>query len=117
MRMRASAVTGGRWSVWCVLLAFAAAFLLLAPAAPAATNNIFTVTGIGTAAFGGDGGLATSAELNAPADVVVTADGGYLIADDNNNRVRRVSPAGTITTVAGNGTAGFAGNGGHATAA
>jgi sugar lactone lactonase YvrE len=90
---------------------------LWALAAPAATNNIFTVTGIGTAGFGGDGGVATSAQLNGPVDVVVTADGGYLIADAINNRVRRVSPAGTITSVAGTGIAGFSGDGGPATAA
>jgi hypothetical protein len=49
--------------------------------------------------------------------VAVTPDGGFLIADRLNNRVRRVSPAGVITTVAGNGTGGFAGDGGPAVAA
>jgi hypothetical protein len=49
--------------------------------------------------------------------VAATADGGFLIAEANNSRVRRVSPGGTITTVAGTGTAGFSGDGGAATAA
>jgi hypothetical protein len=48
---------------------------------------------------------------------MATADGGFLIADTDNQRVRRVSPAGTIATVAGTGTQGFSGDGGPATAA
>jgi hypothetical protein len=119
MRVRASASLEGRgrWSVWCAALGVAAAFLLWVPAAPAATNNIFTVAGIGTPGFSGDDEPAAAAQLNRPQQVAATPDGGYLIADATNNRVRRVSPAGTITTVAGNGTAGFAGDGGPATAA
>ena len=88
-----------------------------APAAPAATNNIFTVAGVGTSGFLGDGGPAIAAHFFAPAGVAATADGGFLIADTFNNRVRRVSPAGTITTVAGNGTEGSGGDGGPATGA
>jgi hypothetical protein len=102
---------------WWALLAAAAAVLLWAPAAPAATNNIFSVAGTGTMGFGGDGGLATAADLSRPADVATTADGGFLIADSNNNRVRRVSPAGIITTAVGTGVPGFGGDGGSATAA
>jgi NHL repeat len=116
MRIRASAGRGRRW-VWSVPLAFAAVLLLWAPAAPAATNNIFTVAGTGTAGFSGDGGPATAAQLDSPGGVAATADGGFLIVEFNNQRVRRVSPAGTITTVAGTGTAGFSGDGGPATAA
>jgi hypothetical protein len=93
------------------------ALLLWAPAALAATNNIFTVAGVGTSGFSGDGGPAISAQLFAPAGVAATADDGVLIADTFNNRVRRVSPAGTITTVAGNGTQGSGGDGGPATGA
>jgi hypothetical protein len=80
-------------------------------------GTITTVAGTGTPAFGGDGGPAIAGRLQNPAGVTATADGGFLIADTNNDRVRRVSPAGTITAVAGNGTAGFGGIGGPATAA
>jgi hypothetical protein len=88
---------------------------LLASAAPAATNNIFTVAG-STGGLSGDGGPATAAQLRGPVAVAATADGGYLIADPGNQRVRRVSPAGTIMTVAGT-SSGFSGDGGPATAA
>ena len=67
--------------------------------------------------YGGDGGPATSASINNPRGVVALADGGYLIPDSNNHRVRRVSPTGVITTVAGTGTQGFSGDGGAATSA
>ncbi len=65
----------------------------------------------------GDGGDATNARLDRPAAVVAASDGGFLIADTGNNRIRRVSPSGTISTVAGNGSTGSAGDGGSATAA
>src|SRR5262245_15496086 len=84
----------------------------------AATNTISTVAGSDDlGGFSGDGGPATAAALNNPAGVAATADGGYLIADASNARVRQVSPAGMITTVAGNGTYGFSGDGGPARAA
>ncbi len=67
---------------------------------------ITRVAGTGTAGNSGDDGPATDAELNQPADVAVTADGGFLIADFLNDVVRKVSPAGVITRVAGTGTAG-----------
>jgi hypothetical protein len=90
-------------------------------AAPAAANDIFTVAGTGIYGFTGDGAPATAAELGHPTGVAVTADGGFLIADALNNRIRRVSPRGTIATVAGSGggfpNGGFAGDGGPATAA
>jgi NHL repeat len=64
-------------------------------------GTITTVAGTGTPAFGGDGGPAIAGRLQNPAGVTATADGGFLIADTNNDRVRRVSSAGTITAVAG----------------
>ena len=78
---------------------------------------ITTVAGNGVAAFGGDGGPATSAALNSPLSVAVDAAGNLFIADRNNQRIRKVTPAGIITTVAGNGTSGYAGDGVPATSA
>jgi hypothetical protein len=78
---------------------------------------ITTVAGTGTAGFLGDGGPATAARLNCPHGLAVAADGTLYITDLFNNRVRRVSPTGIITTFAGTGTAGFLGDGGPATAA
>ncbi len=76
---------------------------------------ITTVAGNGTALSGGDGGPATQANLNLPRGVAVAADGDLYIADYRNQRVRMVGPEGIITTVAGNGTSGFSGDGGPAT--
>jgi len=76
-----------------------------------------TFAGTGTAGYSGDGGAATSAMLNGPRSIALDASGNLYIADSNNNRVRKVTPGGTITTVVGTGTAGFAGDGGAATSA
>ena len=76
---------------------------------------ITRVAGTGTAGNAGDDGPATAAQLNSPGGVAVTADGGFLIADSQNNVVRKVSAAGVITRVAGTGTAGNAGDDGPAT--
>jgi hypothetical protein len=80
-------------------------------------GNVTTVAGTGVAGFSGDGGPATAARLNQPHAVAALPDGGFLIADANNFRVRKVSSAGTISTVAGTGVKGYAGDGGPATAA
>ncbi len=66
-----------------------------------AAGTITTVAGDGRDGFAGDGGPATSARLSCPNDVVVLPDGGLLIADAGNHRVREVRPDGTIETVAG----------------
>ena len=83
----------------------------------AVTGIITTYAGTGTAGFSGDGGAATSAQLNAPEAMHLNSVGDLYIADTVNNRIRRVSSGGTITTVVGTGTAGSAGDGGSATAA
>src|SRR5437588_2460450 len=109
---------GGARAALCAFVCCLFALGLVGPAR-AATNNIFTVAGTLTMSGStGDGGLATAAKLFDPSGVAATADGGYLIADANNEVIRRVSPAGTITTVAGTlTTPGSTGDGGPATAA
>jgi hypothetical protein len=67
----------------------------------ASDGIITTVAGSGEFGFGGDGGPATAARLRGPSDVLTTGDGGFLIADTYNGRVRRVSAHGVISTVAG----------------
>ena len=82
------------------------------------TGDITTVAGDGTAGYRGDGGPATDAELNQPNGVAVDAAGDLFIADYGNNVVREVVAAtGNIVTAAGNGTGGYSGDGGLATAA
>jgi uncharacterized protein (TIGR03437 family) len=82
-----------------------------------ASGIITTVAGNGTQGFGGDGGPATSASLDTPFGVAVDSSGNLFIADTGNYRIRKVSASGIITTVAGNGTPGLAGDGGAATSA
>jgi sugar lactone lactonase YvrE len=84
----------------------------------AATGNIQTAAGNGTAGATGDGGPATSAELSAPGGVFVDANGNIFIADAGNNEIREVSATSqTISRIAGTGSAGFTGDGAAATAA
>ena len=76
------------------------------------TGIITTVAGGGTLGFPGDGGPATSASLNSPESMTVDEAGNLYIADDANNRIRKVAAGtGIITTHAGNGTAGYNGDG------
>jgi sugar lactone lactonase YvrE len=81
------------------------------------------VAGNGTFGFSGDGGLATSAQLDIPASVALDGTGGLYIADINNQRIRKVTPDGVIATIAGSGPTppfvgntrgGFSGDGGPA---
>jgi len=78
---------------------------------------IYTIAGNGTQDFSGDGGQATSASLNRPYGVAVDGSGNVYIADHGNHRIRKVDASGTITTAAGDGTAGFQGDNGPATSA
>ena len=84
----------------------------------ALNGTVSTVAGNGTTAgFSGDGGPATSGTLNFTSSVAVDSAGNLFIADSSNSRIRKVSTSGILTTVAGNGTGGFSGDGGPATAA
>ena len=78
---------------------------------------ISTIAGNDTQGFSGDGGPATSASLNKPREVAVDAAGNVYISDAGNFRIRKVNPAGVISTVAGRGTSGFTGDGGPASSA
>jgi sugar lactone lactonase YvrE len=80
-------------------------------------GSLTTVAGTGAAGFTGDEGPATAAQLNAPSGLAVDHQGNLFIADSHNHRVRRLAPDGRITTVAGTGTPGFAGDEDPATAA
>ena len=83
-----------------------------------ATGRIVTVAGNGTAGFSGDGGPATRAQLNEPYGIVVGPGGELFVADRLNRRIRRIDARhGTITTVAGNGSKVFGGDGGPGVAA
>jgi hypothetical protein len=85
------------------------------------TGKINTIAGSGSSgsgAFSGDGGAATAARLYYPDGVAIDVIGNVYIADNQNNRIRMLTAStGIITTIAGNGTAGFSGDGGQATAA
>jgi sugar lactone lactonase YvrE len=83
----------------------------------AATGTISTVAGTGMAGFAGDGGPATAALLDLPTALSVDAAGNLFIADTANHRIRKVTAAGVISTVAGTGVEGFSGDGGPATEA
>src|SRR5947209_3753834 len=103
-------------------LILAALFISLTrPAAappPPQQGTILTIAGNGKVGFSGDGGPATQAALNAPFGMLVDTAGNLFFTDSFNSRVRRVSPDGTVTTVAGGGTkAPAAAEGGPATQA
>ncbi len=83
----------------------------------ASDGTMTTVAGDGNIGFSGDGGPATAARMRTPAAVTADAAGSVYIADTDNQRVRKVSPDGIMSTAAGNGVAGFSGDGGPATSA
>ncbi len=78
---------------------------------------ISTVAGNGTTSYSGDGGPATAASFNHIEGIAIDVSNNIYVTDGNNNRIRKVDVSGTITTVAGNGTVGFSGDGGSATVA
>lgn len=79
-----------------------------------ASGIITTVVGNGTPGFSGDGGAATSAQLNRPYNAVFDAAGNMYISDNMNGKIRKVDNAGIITTIAGIGGVGYSGDGGPA---
>ncbi len=82
------------------------------------TGVITTIAGNGTAGYSGDGGPATNAALNYPSGIAVDSTGNVYIADQSNNRIRKVTAStGVISTIAGNGTASYSGDGGLAASA
>src|ERR1019366_4993272 len=83
-----------------------------------ATGIVTTVAGNGAAGYAGNGGAAIKAKLSGPSGEAVDGAGNVYIADTQNNAIRKVVAAtGIITTVAGNGAAGYSGDGGPATKA
>ena len=81
------------------------------------TGTITTIAGDGVAGYSGDGGPATQASMNGPIGLVYDSAGNLYISDRNNNVVRQVNTSGIISTFAGNGTAGYCGDGGPASSA
>ncbi|MEV4432572.1 NHL repeat-containing protein [Streptomyces sp. NPDC049585] len=79
-------------------------------------GTITTVAGNGQAGYVSDGGPAVATRISDPVDVAVDDAGNVFIADTGNHRIRKVTPAGIITTVAGNGEAGYVSDGGPAIA-
>jgi len=82
-----------------------------------AAGNISTIAGTNAAGFSGDGGLATAAKLSYPGTIVFGSDGSLYVADRLNNRIRRITAAGLISTFAGTGVDDYKGDGGPANAA
>lgn len=82
-----------------------------------ANDTIATVAGTGTSSFAGDGGPAMGAQFNKPSGMAIDKNGSLHIADAANHRIRKITQAGTVSTVAGSGVQGMAGDGGSAVAA
>ena len=100
-------------SLWIVY--FASFFLVFSFSADA--QIITTIVGTGVPGYTGDGGAATTAKINYSSGITVDGSGNIYISDWGNSCIRKVNSAGVITTVAGNGTAGYTGDGGPATLA
>ncbi len=106
------------------LVALSLAFSVLSSQSAAAAtvevtagSSITTIAGNGKAGFAGDGGPASAAQLNLPRDSAIGPDGSIYIADTYNNRVRKIAPDGTMSTVAGNGSQEYNGDNIPATSA
>ena len=95
-------------------MALLAAILFVSPAY-AAQGDIHAFAGIGLRGYSGDGGAATAARFGTPYGVFASGDGSVYISDSTNQRIRKVDPQGDVSTIAGDGKAGFSGDGGKAT--
>jgi uncharacterized protein (TIGR03437 family) len=101
----------------CVFLVRLALIQILLTPLVVAAEVAYTIDTVAGTDFVGDGGSATAAQLGSAESVAVDSAGNLYVADAADHRVRKISPAGLITTVAGNGHPGFAGDGGPASAA
>ncbi len=81
------------------------------------SGDATVIAGTGEGGHSGDGGPATEAKLSWVRDIVVDDGGAVYFTDFTNNRIRKIGPTGTITTIAGTGEKGFSGDGGPATQA
>lgn len=95
-------------------MALLTAILFVAPAY-AAQGDIHAFAGIGLRGYSGDGGAATAARFGTPYGVFASGDGSVYISDSTNQRIRKVDPQGDVSTIAGDGKAGYSGDGGKAT--
>ncbi|MGA2197647.1 MAG: hypothetical protein ABSH40_20455, partial [Bryobacteraceae bacterium] len=103
-----------------IQIRFAVAAILclpaLCPAQTLPTYTITTIAGNNTAGYSGDAAAATAAEIDLPVALWIASNGDFYIADQANNRIRLVTAStGNISTVVGNGTAGFLGDTGSST--
>ena len=122
VRVAMKCVVAGLAATTSTALAYASPSFASTPAPTSTPQSITTLAGNGTSGYSGDGGPAVLAELSAPTGISEDLTGSLYIGDTANNRVRKVvNPTSihtdVITTLAGNGTKGFAGDGGPATSA
>jgi len=90
---------------------FLSAILALSVPAVAQTQKIITIAGTGISGYNGDGISAITARVSSPSGVAVDASGNVYVQDFLNHRVRKINTSGYITTIAGNGTVGYSGDG------
>ena len=81
------------------------------------SGTITTIAGTGVPGYSGDGGPAGAAQFDGPRGIAGDGTGNLFVADDNNNRIRRIDSSGVVTTVAGTGAPGYTGDGGPARSA